>query len=234
MQRISEITDINLRQRWLDYLGRPDQHADYPVKVLYYGHSYISHFQDYVASLPCYMSNFGIDSREAVVYYKGLSGATIDRLSKKSHMNKVNKMQPEVVIVEAGTNDLAKTELSAGDVCDLMMDLVRDLLDCRVREVIVSQVLLRGEAGYSKCDHEFEDKVYLYNHMVEGALHHLPRSSFWHHWKLWRDIELHVEDGTHLNDLGHKKLYRSIKGAINNVVTRVRPAWSARDYSTYY
>ena len=228
MQRISEITDLQLRQRWLDYLGRPDYHEQAPVKVLYYGHSFVQHLQDYFASLPTYMFNFGLDTREACIYYKSLSGATIDRLRKKSNVDKVNKMQAEIVILECGTNDLADVDLSAGDVCDKMMNLCRDVLDCRVREVIVSQVLLRGEAGLRNYDPDYTEKVYLYNHMVENALQYLPRASFWHHHNLWRDIEDHVVDGTHLNDLGNKKLYRSLKGALNTAITRVRPAWATR------
>ena len=228
MQRISEMTDIQVRQQWLDYLGRPDFYDESPVKILYYGHSFVAHFQDYVASLPCYMNNFGMEGRQAVVYYKSLSGAKIDRLIKKSNIDKINKMQPEIVVLEAGTNDLASVDLEPGEVCDNMVSLARDVLDCRVREVIVSQVLLRGKQGLIKNDPDFEEKVYLYNHQIESALQYLPRAAFWHHRNLWRDIEEHVEDGTHLNDLGHKKLYRSLKGALQAAVTRVRPAWATR------
>ena len=222
--------DINERQAWLDYLGRPDQRADCPVKILYYGHSFVSHFQDYVATLPAYMSNFGMSNQEGVVYYKSLSGAPISRLAKRSKLNIVNKIQPEIVILEAGTNDLAEPDTYPGEVCDNLIDLIRGILDCRVREVIVSQVLLRGDEGLAKAAPDFTDKVYLFNHMVESALQYLPRAFYWHHRNLWREINDHVEDGTHLNDLGHKKLYRSLKGALNTAVARVRPLWIARGH----
>ena len=230
MERLSEITDLNERQRWLDYLGRPDPRETNPVKVLYYGHSYVSHFQDYVATLPYYMANFGMSLTEACVHYKGLSGATVGRLSKKSNLNKINKMQAEIIVLEVGTNDLADVEVTPGDLCDQVIDLARELLDCRAREVIVSQVLLRGKEGLKKADKDFEEKVYAYNHNIERAINFLPRASFWHHYNLWKDIENHVEDGTHLNDQGHKKLYRSLKGALQSTITRIRPAWSRHAY----
>ena len=226
MQRLSEITDLQARQQWLNYLARPDPYELKPVKVLYYGHSYVSHFQDYVATLPYYMANFGMDLKEAVVHYKSLSGADVERLAKKSHLNKINKMRAEVIVLEVGTNDLAKLDKTPRELCDQVISLTRELLDCRVREVIISQVLLRGKDGLKKAATDFEEKVYLYNHMVERDVQFLPRASFWHHYKLWRDIEDHVEDGTHLNDLGHKKLYRSLKGALQSTITRIRPAWS--------
>ena len=230
MQRISEITDISLRQRWLDYLARPDPKDTSAVKILYYGHSFVGHFQDYLASLPLYMNNFGLQPYEGIVYYKSVSGATVDRLVKKSNLNKINKMNAEVVVLEVGTNDLAKEEKSAREVCEQVINLTREILDCRVREVIISQVVLRGDEGLKKARSDFTDKVYAYNHMVEGALSFLPRASFWHHHNIWRNIEDHVEDGTHLNDLGHKKLYRSLKGAVQSTVTRIRPAWVRYDY----
>ena len=230
MQRLSEISDVHLRQRWIDYLGRPDQHETTPVKALYYGHSFVSHFADYMATLPYYMNSFGLSSQEVCVYYKGLGGATVDRLLKKSNLNKVNKMQAEIVVLEVGTNDLADASKSPGEVCDQVLQLAREILDCRVREVIISQVLLRGVKGLKDADPEFEEKVYLYNHQVERAVHFLPRASYWHHYNLWKDVEKHLEDGTHLNDLGHKKLYRSLKGALQSTIARIRPAWQNFDY----
>ena len=232
VQRLSEITDVQERQHALNYLARPDRSEVSPVKILYYGHSFVAHMQDYMATLPLYMNNFGIDYQEAVVYYKSKSGATIDRLRKKSQVDKILKMQPEIVVLEAGTNDLAKITLSPAYVCDQMMDLVRDMLDCRVREVIVSQVLLRGEEGLKDAAPHFEDKVYSFNHKVEDALRHLPRASYWHHRNLWKDIEGQVEDGTHLNDVGHKKLYRSLRGALQSTVNRIRPGWA--NSASYY
>ena len=231
MQRISKIVDITERQHVLNHLARPDPNEVCPVKVLYYGHSFVSHIQDFMATLPYYMSNFGITDNEALIHYKALNGATIDRMKKKSNVNKINRMQPEIVVLEGGTNDLASFDMTSQDVCDVMMDLVRDVLDCRVRHVIVSQVLLRGKKGLIGYDPDFAEKVYRYNHLIEDALQYLPRTSFWHHRNLWGDIEQHVEDGTHLNDLGHKKLYRSLKGAIKFNIKKIRPAWSAPNYN---
>ena len=224
------ITDITERQRLLDFLGRPDPLEMNPVKVLYYGHSFVAHLQDYMATLPCYMGNFGLHFDEASVSYKSLSGASVDRLMKRSKVNQINRMQPEIVVLEVGTNDLSEYENTAGQVHDKVLQLVRDILDCRVRHVIVSQVLLRGERGLVGKDTDFENKVYDYNHRMEASLQLLPRTTFWHHRNLWRDIESHVEDGdgTHLNDIGHKKLYRSLKGGLKSTIRKIRPAWSCR------
>ena len=230
MSRISDIPEVAERQRFLDFLARPDPDEVCPVKVLYYGHSFVSHMQDFMATLPYYMGNFGISDNEASVYFKALNGAPITRLRKKSHITKICRMRPEIVIVEGGTNDLADRDNSAYDVRDMMLDLVRDILDCGPREVIVSQVLLRGKKGLIGYDPNYREKTYLYNHLIEEALQYLPRTSFWHHRKLWGDIEQYVEDGTHLNDVGHRKLYRSLKGAIQSTSRRLRPAWTSRDY----
>ena len=136
-----------------------------------------------------------------------------------------------MVFIEAGTNDLARDYLSPLDVCEEMLKLVRDVIDCQVREVIVGQVILRGEQGMERAVPEFPYKVFEYNHLIEQALQFQPRAIFWHHRNLWNvDLEDHVEDGTHLNSLGHKKLYRSIRGAVQSTMTRIRPAWSYPQY----
>ena len=231
MLRISEIDNVFHRQCVLDYLAFPDPHEVRPVNVLLYGHSFITHLKDYVVSLPWYMWNLGLDLDKASVGYMGLGGATVDRLRRTTRLDCLQRLSPEVVFIEAGTNDLARDYLSPLDVCEEMLKLVRDVIDCQVREVIVGQVILRGEKGMERAVPDFPRKVYEYNHMLEEALEFMPRASFWHHRNLWNiDLEEHVEDGTHLNSLGHKKFYRSIRGAVQSTMTRIRPAWSYPQY----
>ena len=229
--KISKIGDVVERQRVLDFLGRPDPDECRPVKVLYYGHSFVQHMQDYMAALPYYMGNFGLDFNEASVYYKSLSGASVDRLRKKHNINFINRMQPEILVLEVGTNDLSEPEKTARYVHDKVLDLVRDILDCRVRMVIVSQVVMRGEKGLIGKDPDYEEKMYAYNHMMEGSLRLLPRTTFWHHRNMWRRIEdLVVDDGTHLNEQGNKRVYRSFKGALKSNIAAIRPAWRSTEY----
>ena len=232
MQRISEIDNIYQRQCLLDYYAFPDPYDVSPVNVMLYGHSFVTHLKDYIAALPSYMWNLGMDYDKANVSYMGLGGATVDRLRRTARLDALQRQRPEVVIVEAGTNDLARDYLSPSDVCEEMLNLVRDIIDCQVREVVVCQVILRGAEGMQRAVPEFPEKVFEYNHRIEDALQYQPRVSFWHHRNLWDiEIEDHVEDGTHLNDLGHKKIYRSIRGAVQSTVNRIRPAWS---YPTFY
>ena len=231
--KISKITEVGERQRVLDQLVRPDPVECRPVKVLYFGHSFVQHMQDYMGSLPYYMGNFGLPYNEASVYYKSLSGANVERLRKKHNIDLVNRMQPEIVVLEVGTNDLSMVEKTALYVHDQVLELVRELLDCRVRLVIVSQVVMRGKKGLIGKDKDYEEKMHAYNHMIEASLNVLPRATFWHHWKMWGDIEvLVVDDGTHLNDQGNKRVYRSLKGALKSNIAGIRPAWKSTEY--YY
>ena len=231
-QRISKIVDLEERQQVLNYLVRPDPVECRPVKILYFGHSFVQHMQDYMAALPYYMGNFGLPFNEASVYFKSMSGAPVERLRKKHNLNLVNRMQPEIVMLEIGTNDLSEPEKSPRYVHDQVLELVREILDCRVRKVVVNQVVRRGKKGLIGKDQDFEEKIHSYNHMMEDTLKHLPRTLFWHHRNMWGDIEALVEDGTHLNDQGNKRVYRSVKGALKSVSTEIRPAWRSREF--YY
>ena len=225
--KISEIEDIVERQAVLDALGHPDPEDISPITTVYYGHSFVNRFQSYMKRLPWYMDNLGIPPFEGAVWCQGHGGATIARLREKQNIDALFRKRPEIVVVEAGTNDLARADLTAKDVTDQMLDLVRDIQDCHVREVIVSQVLYRGKVGLLRAVSDFPEKVVEYNRRIEYELQFLPRAAFWHHRNLWRvDLEAHLEDGTHLNDLGNKKLYRSLKGAVQYTSRLIRPGWS--------
>ena len=154
LTKISKITDIVERQRVLDFLGRPDPDEVRPVKILYYGHSFVQHLQDYMADLPYYMGNFGISFNEASVHFKSLSGASVERLR---NINLVDRIQPEIVLLEVGTDDLSEMNKSARQVHDQLLELVREILDCRVRKVIVSQVVLRGKKGLVGKDQDYSE-----------------------------------------------------------------------------
>ena len=223
--------DVGERQRMLDYLGRPDPNECRPVKILYYGHSFVQHLQDYMASLPYYMGNLGLPFNEGTVHYKSLSGATVERLRKKHNLDLVNRMQPEILVLEVGTNDLSELDKTPQYVHDQVLELVRELLDCRIRKVVVSQVVMRGKKGLIGKDQDYEEKMHAYNHRIEATLKHLPRTAFWHHRNMWGDIERLVDtDGTHLNDQGHKRFYRSLKGAVKSSSTEIRPVWRSTEY----
>ena len=227
LTKISDIGDIEERQAVLDYLGRPDPDDISPVTMVYYGHSFVNRFDTYMQNLPWYMDNLGIPAFEGQVICQGLGGATVKRLREPENINKLFRKRPDIVVIEAGTNDLARANLTAKDVSDEMLELVRDILNCHVREVIVCQVIYRGKEGMLKAVDDFKHKVVEYNLRMEYELQFLPRTTFWHHRKLWNvDLEEHLTDGTHLNDLGNKKLYRSLKGAVQYTSRVIRPAWS--------
>ena len=234
LQKISEITDIVERQKVLDHLGHPDPEDISPVKICYYGHSFVSHMVTYINTLPDYMQHFGIFPQQGSVVFEGKGGATVKRLREDENVRKILKMGPEIIVLEAGTNDLARADLSPKDVSDNMLELVRDMLDCHAREVVVDQVLLRGQEGMLRAVPEFEEKVHEYNRRIKDALQYQPRATFWHHRNLWNvDLEAHLEDGTHLNALGNKKLYRSVKGAMQSTMKKIRPAWATQPFDFY-
>ena len=218
----------------LDYLGHPDEDDVSPVVSLYYGHSFVQHMVDYINTLPPYMKDFGIFPNQGSVFFQSKSGATVARLREDKNIRKILQLRPEIVVLEVGTNDLAREDMSPKDVADGVMELVRDVLDCHVREVVVDQVILRGKEGMERAVPEFKDKVHDYNRRIKNDLQYQPRASFWHHRNLWNvELEEHLEDGTHLNALGNKKLYRSVKGAIQSTMKRVRPAWGTQPYDFY-
>ena len=245
MPRISSIGDPGERQKAWTSLRTVDPLDDSSVSVLYYGHSFVRHLRDYVKKIPD-LNNWGFSHRQADIHYYSIGGATLDKLLQDDHLWHIEYMKPDVVIVEVATNDLARNgvDYTAEKIAEKTRKLLIEIQDRGVKRVVINQVLPRGEMGMDRTiKHSrgkalpvtrkerleavasFKDKAVNYNICVEPKVNAESLCMFWHHHNLWKHIEDEVEDGTHLNDVGHSKLIKSLKGAAIVSMKVLRPAW---------
>ena len=196
------------------------------IWVLYYGHSFVTRFEDYIHRNPR-KDNLGLPHDQIELYYYGISGAKVDNLLDPAHLWEVERIRPELVIVEIGTNDLAKASVKPADLAWKTKYLVRELKNRLVRRVVVNQVIYRGPEGMKRAVDNFRGKVVIYNKLCRAALATEPGCTFWKHHCLWKYIEHLVKpkDGTHLNELGQLKLCRSLKGGVICSMKIIRPAF---------
>ena len=245
MPRISSITDPEERQRAMDAVRTVDPTDDSRVSVLYYGHSFVHHLRDYIRR-HAEWENWGFSPRQADIHYYSQGGATLDRMLQDDHLWHIEYMKPDIVIIEIATNDLARngTNYTADKLAEKAHKLVLEIQDRGVKRVVLNQVLPRGELGMDRTIKQsrgravpvtrkerldavksFKDKAVSYNEYCHPLINAVPLCMFWHHHNLWKHIEDEVEDGTHLNDVGHSKLIKSLKGAVIVSMKVVRPAW---------
>ena len=57
-----------------------------------------------------------LNPREVMIQYSGLPGATVDKL-KRHGMSGVQDFEPDIVVLEIGTNDLTDTNCTPEKTC---------------------------------------------------------------------------------------------------------------------
>ena len=176
--------------------------------VLIMGHAFVRRFELFLSK--------GVDarvrrdlnlSRSAQITFLGVGGRTVDKLSKFD-LHLVRRLQPQIVILEIGSNDLSPPDARPEVVGSKIETLVQRLhAECQVETIVVCQTINRA-AGLSDPP-SFNDRV----------LETLPFAVFWRHKGLRQPtVRILCRDGVHLNSKGQYALYRSYRSAILSAI----------------
>ena len=189
-------------------------------QVLILGHSFVRRFQHYLKSTEDRRVAEDMNlSRICYVQTYGIGGRTVRKL-RMFDLDVVQRISPDVVILEIGTNDLAKSSprLVAEDIKTLCHDLY-----CLygVRKIVISQIIFRANnsifnAAVSEC-----------NSILQTFFEHNDHITFWRHRGLNNPaVQIHRRDRVHLNDAGNFALYKSYRGAIIHALKK----WRNKDH----
>ena len=156
-------------------------------------------------------------SRSAQITFLGVGGRTVDKLSKFD-LHLVRRLQPQIVILEIGSNDLSPPDARPEVVGSKIETLVQRLhAECRVETIVVSQTINRA-AGL-RDPPSFTDRVALLNQYFSVVLETLPFAVFWRHKGLRQPtVRILCRDRVHLNSKGQYALYRSYRSAILSAI----------------
>ena len=196
--------------------------------VVFFGHSYIRRLGEFVSTNPSLMGDFGMQGMFQAPFtfgFEGLGGASVATLRAQA-ADLLNTYDPiSVLVLHAGDNEVRSTTdyvVLAQDIVSLAEYLHVEL---RVRQVVISQLLYRDfTRGCDVWTHN--ETVRLVNKEVKCKVSALqnPHIVYWRHQGFGRpDVraELMNEDGIHLNDKGHLKLYQSFKSALVQAMKRL-------------
>ncbi len=177
--------------------------------VLLVGHSFVKRLAQYARDRGC--PNMALDPAQYHLSYLSKGGMKLSHLL--AQVEDIRHRRPDVIFLEIGTNDLA----SGTDPQTLALEVRRFsvylLNQLHVRAVCVSQITFR-KAGTPKTPDNFNSQVTKYNSALFNLAKEVKGLWFWRHRSLWSRWEDCLSDGVHFNDLGNRRYYNSVRGAI--------------------
>ena len=183
-------------------------------QVLIMNHSFVHRFLKFLAQGSERRVSLDLNlSRSAHIHYYGVGGRTVDKLSKYD-LSVVDRLKPEIVILELGSNDLSPSEARSEQVGSKIESLLQLLhANYGVKFIVVCQTINRALCPRSTPS--YNDRVALLNRYLSVILETLPFATFWCHKGLRKpNVPILCKDGIHLNHMGQYALYRSYRGTI--------------------
>jgi hypothetical protein len=121
---------------------------------------------------------------------------------------------PNIVHLQIGGNDLSDKNTTTLSVANKIFSFAHFLhYGLHINIVVIGELLWRDPM---RVHSEYNKKVTdtnsaLYNMIQTDGI---PQIIFWGHHGFWKDFSHICHDGVHLNDVGTKKYFRSIRNAV--------------------
>ena len=192
------------------------------TQVLILGHSFVKRFEDYLQlehderldknlNLPAHVK----------VMYKGTGGRTVPKLEEYD-LPDLLPVEADIILVEIGSNDLAKPHIQPLHLQNQILNLVRQLKEItKAKSIIVCQILPRSVL--TRRVPTYNTKVFDTNELLQNTVNLIPYAKFWNHVTLHRARnKILCSDGVHLNSRGQYLLYKSYSKAILQTLRKLR------------
>ena len=171
-------------------------------------------------------ANFGL--AELYISYYGMSEATIDSLRRKVHA--ILRDRPAIIMMQLGGNDFSGDDVADHtEVANKLIQLAKDLRQGHAGVVVIGKLFYHKTSRHLPTEGQvirYNDKVKQTNDGLQANAKTLLEDNImvWNHKgrELMRD-EIIGPDGTHLNNLGMKKFYKSIRGALITAQRLLQP-----------
>ncbi|CAH1796822.1 unnamed protein product [Owenia fusiformis] len=208
-------------------------------RMLIAGHSFVSRIESPPVIWKC-PSNLGLTN--ALLTFEGLSGASTESLWEK-RLQHINLCNFDGAFIQVGGNQLTGRDCigEVKEVVDKVIHLAKRIQE-KVPLVYVGKLFYRGVSDAPSCRLRTDEEAEIYNRKVEMT-NRLLKEKFkdLKNIHLWytKGVQLFAqdllqEDGTHLNRRGHKKFWRTLRGATIQVIkcTLKRDEQPSRDSPT--
>ena len=162
-------------------------------RVLILGHSFIRRLRVFIIkNSPTYNLNLNINTSVTICWH-GVGGRTIDK-GRRFDLTEVERLKPDVVFLQVGTNDLTRRRSSPASVGSAIEDLVCLLhTEDGVRLVCVGQTVEKAPGW------DFQCKCTNPGAVPSRGLRTAPFAIYWTHREFWRASSSYLSyDGVHL------------------------------------
>ncbi len=177
-----------------------------PVRTVVIGHSFVARAKTYMAENG--LSNLRLPAEYHDVSLCGKGGAKIADIPELYSRGPVN---PDLLIVDVGTNDLAGT-CSPSHLASALVGEIRGIRACRV---IIFFPLFRSYRGRHRGTPDFNERVKSFNARLKRIIHGIDSDlHLWYHKGLSAQASAFISDGVLLNPEGLKKYVRSLRRAV--------------------
>ena len=168
------------------------------------------------------------DLCEYNVQYVHKNGGHITDLEEKLHEMTADK--PSAVFLQIGGNDFSgKSIPDHTSIPAKLHKLATCIKQTGVQYVIIGKLFYRGKSKYLPNSYQiktYNDKVTAVNKKLDELATDMKAQNIlvWNHkGRVQCAQEMLASDGTHLNERGQKKFWRSIRGALKHCLTIANP-----------
>lgn len=182
-------------------------------RALVFGHSFVRRMGEFIdKSQPkaLYCRDFHL-ANVCEVNILGIGGRTVDK-AIRFDLDNVKSHASNLIVLEMGSNDARDSACDAESTAWSLVALAELLLsECKIQFIVVCQILPRKRPPFEG----YNERVGQINSIVCNKLQSNPRAKFWRHRGLIDPaVDIYLDDGIHLNEVGNRALYKSYRGAI--------------------
>ncbi|XP_062595669.1 uncharacterized protein LOC134257029 [Saccostrea cucullata] len=200
------------------------------IKVLILGHSFIRRLENFVTDNSDHRvtPNLNLNSEEVQIFYSGYGGASLAQIRAQGTYY-VRDLRPDVVLLQAVSNDLCRRNTSVNDIYRELVDFVIYLrYEENVKKVVVLQTLHRIPPTRRIRFHVdtawFNTRVDELNRRVSNYLKNVDSATFFRLSGFWcpnNQRAVFLADGVLLNYQGNKKYYNNVRAVIVSMIKSI-------------
>ena len=194
------------------------------IRITVTGHSFARHLKLFMDKdediLNRYNEGFNLYKEGSETKFIFKSGCDIHYF-KKSMISQVILSKPHLIILELGSNDLTKKEVSPSALALEIYNISKSLVQSVTKFVLVSSIIHRKVTKSAMEIDTYNARVDLYNQLMMLKCESDKELIFMSHSRLKRGVDILKPDGIHLNGRGNYLMYMSYKNSLVHAISHI-------------